>query len=73
MAQIPQYKMLIRTSSGALHRDRLFLMRKRWGERVRSESRPKMKVRVDIARPMMVRNWKCQPYASFMKLGNCTR
>ena len=31
-------------------------------EEVMSAKRPKMKQSVEIPRPIMVRNWKCQPY-----------
>ena len=45
MALIPQYKTEIRTSSGALHSEREFLMKKSFGERVMSARRPQMNVR----------------------------
>ena len=57
IALIPQYKILITISKGALHRDRLFLITKSFGESVRSASRPKTKVPVAMVRPMMVRYW----------------
>jgi hypothetical protein len=38
-----------------------FLARKREGESVRSARRPERKERVESERPIMVRNWKCQP------------
>lgn len=57
MALMPQYKILISTSKGALHRDKLFLTTKSVGERVMSARRPKAKVPVAMERPMMVRNW----------------
>ena len=44
-----------------MHIERLFLRRKRIREVVRSERRPKVKVRTARVRPIMVRNWKCQP------------
>jgi hypothetical protein len=31
-------------------------------EEVMSAKRPKMKQTVEMPRPIMVRNWKCQPY-----------
>jgi hypothetical protein len=34
-------------------------------EEVRSASRPSMKVRVEMSRPIMVRNWRCHPKESF--------
>jgi hypothetical protein len=33
-----------------------------------SAKRPIEKVKVERARPMMVRNWKCHPYESFLSL-----
>lgn len=53
----PQYKMLIKTSNGALQRDRLFLIKKSFGERVMSARRPKKKVPVAKVSPIMVRYW----------------
>jgi hypothetical protein len=38
---------------------------KRCGERNISERRPRVKVRVQIEMPRMVRNWRCQPKESF--------
>lgn len=57
MALIPQYRMLITTSKGALQRDKLFLTMNRVGERVISARRPKIKVPVAMVSPIMVRNW----------------
>ena len=57
MVEIVQYRIVIRTSSGAHHRDRLFLMAKRRCERVISARRPKPKVMVDTRRPIIVRYW----------------
>ena len=31
-------------------------------DEVMSATRPKMKQTVEMPRPIMVRNWKCQPY-----------
>ena len=50
-----QYSMLMRTSNGALHTRRAFLMRNNRGERVRSAREPTTKVMVARERPMMVR------------------
>lgn len=57
MAEIVQYSIVIRTSSGAHHRDRPFLIPKRLCERVMSAKRPKPKVMVDTRRPIIVRYW----------------
>jgi len=35
------------------------------GVEVRSARRPKMNVRVERERPIMVRNWRCQPNDEF--------
>jgi hypothetical protein len=35
------------------------------GVEVRSARRPKRKVSVEMRRPIMVRNWRCQPKESF--------
>jgi len=59
--QIPQYKILIKTSSGALHRERVFLIKKSLGESVRSARRPKTKVAYATVRPRIVRYCQCQP------------
>lgn len=40
---------------------RTFLSAKTLGERVRSDKRPKVKERVETARPMIVKYWRCQP------------
>jgi len=39
----------------------VFLRRKRAREEEMSEREPQVKVRVERARPRMVRYWKCQP------------
>jgi hypothetical protein len=59
MAHIPQYSSEIRTSSGAVHKARLFLIKNDVGESVRSATRPKMQVRVATASPRMVNNCQC--------------
>ena len=61
IAHKPQYKVLIRHSSGAEHMDRMFLTRKIRGDSVMSARDPAAKVRVASDRPMMVKYWKCQP------------
>ena len=53
--------MLIKVSKGALQNNKAFLTRKRRRDEVRSANSPKMKVSVVNARPIMVRNMKCQP------------
>ena len=53
--------MLIRTSRGVVHIESVFFRRKRMGDVLRSARIPVVKVRTARARPMMVRNWKCQP------------
>jgi len=73
IARRDQYRMLISTSRGVEVRVRMFFMRKRFGERVRSASRAVVKVVVARARPMIVRNWKCQPYDSFTGFGVTSR
>lgn len=55
IALIDQYNRLISTSSGALHNDRLFLMKKRVGDSVISASKPKMKVAYATVSPNMVK------------------
>ena len=57
----PQYRRLIRHSSGALATLSVFFSAKRRRLRVRSASRPAAQVAVARARPMMVRNCRCQP------------
>ena len=52
---IPQYKRLMRTSSGALHIDSAFLILNSRVERVMSAREPKKKVVVARDKPMMVR------------------
>lgn len=37
-------------------------------EDVMSARRPRAKQRVDIEMPIMVRNWRCQPYEEFCSL-----
>lgn len=61
--------MLISTSIGAAATARAFLILKMVRERVRSARAPKVKVMVERRRPMMVRNWRCQPNASFLGSG----
>jgi hypothetical protein len=46
---------------GADATERAFLTAKRRRLRVMSASSPKVKVKVERARPMIVRYWKCQP------------
>lgn len=46
--------------------DKRFLTRKSRADRVISANRPKIKVAVDRANPITVRNWKCEPYASLL-------
>jgi hypothetical protein len=38
---------------------------KRVGEEVMSARRPRVKQRVQMVMPRMVRNWRCQPKESF--------
>jgi len=61
MERRDQYKREIRSSRGAAMLARMFLVRKRRGERVRSEARAVVKERVERVRPIMVRYWRCQP------------
>lgn len=51
----------MRTSRGVVQIERVFFKRKRVGDVVASARMPTEKVRTARARPMMVRNWKCQP------------
>lgn len=51
----------MRTSRGVVQIERVFLRRKRVGDKVVFARRPVVKVRRARARPMMVRYWKCQP------------
>jgi hypothetical protein len=60
-ARNPQYRMVIRHSIGADATERAFFAAKRLRLRVKSARRPQAKVRVERARPMIVRYWKCQP------------
>jgi hypothetical protein len=53
--------MVIRHSIGADATERAFFAAKRLRLRVKSARRPQAKVRVERARPMIVRYWKCQP------------
>jgi hypothetical protein len=53
--------MVIRHSIGADATERAFFAANRRRLRVRSARRPQAKVRVERARPMIVRYWKCQP------------
>lgn len=57
----PQYKILIRTSIGALVTERMFFSLKRRVDKVISASRPIKKVKVARLRPRMVKCWKCRP------------
>ena len=57
-----QYSRLIKTSMGALVMEQAFLIWNTFGDMVKSARRPKKKVSVASKRPMMVRNWRCQPY-----------
>ena len=61
IARRPQYRVLIRHSSGAEHIESTFLTRNSRGEVVMSARAPTIKVKVARARPMIVRYWKCQP------------
>jgi hypothetical protein len=54
-ARRPQYRMLMRHSIGAEATERAFLTAKRRRLSVMSARRPKAKVKVERARPMMVR------------------
>ena len=60
-ARKPQYRILIRHSIGAEATESAFFAAKRRRLRVMSARRPKENVRVERARPMMVRYWKCHP------------
>lgn len=42
-------------------------------ELVMSAAKPARKVAEARARPMIVRNWKCQPYESLMGFGKSVR
>ena len=43
------------------------------GVEVRSARRPRRKVSVEMKRPIMVRNWRCQPKESFCRtLADCS-
>jgi len=52
---IPQYKIEMSTSRGALQRESEFLIRKRRGERVMSARKPEMNVKYATVRPRIVR------------------
>lgn len=52
---MPQYKIVISTSSGALHTLSAFLILNSRGESVASAREPKRKVRVARDNPMMVK------------------
>lgn len=60
-ADRPQYKMLIKTSSGALQTERAFFTRNSRCEAVTSATKAEMKVKLARERPRIVRYWKCQP------------
>lgn len=62
----PQYKTLINTSIGALHTRRTFLTANRRIDKNTSAARPTRFVSVAMQRPMMVKYWKCHPYASLL-------
>ena len=64
--RIPQYNKLISTSSGAEHTLSIFLTAKRREDMLMSASDPNAKVIVARERPIMVRYWKCHPYASLL-------
>lgn len=66
---IPQYKMLIRTSMGVTHTDKVFLSRNNRFDCVRSASEPSTNVAVAMDSPMMVRYWKCHPYEALLGVG----
>jgi len=68
----PQYRMLTRTSIGALITARTFLTRKSLLESVISDKRPIPKVAVARDRPIMVRYCICHPYESFIGFGLST-
>ena len=55
IALIVQYRILIRTSSGALQSERVFLMEKSVELRVMSARRPMVKVAYAMLRPRIVR------------------
>lgn len=61
MSRSDQYRVEIRTSSGAEVMLRKFLVRKRVGDMEMSAREAVRKVRVARVRPIMVRYWKCQP------------
>ena len=56
-----QYNMLIRVSRGALQNSKAFLARNKLRDDVMSARAPTTKVMYASVRPIMVRNWKCQP------------
>lgn len=57
----PQYKILIRTSIGALVTDRIFLTLKSRVDMVISARSPITKVKVARLKPRIVKCWKCRP------------
>lgn len=67
-ARMPQYNIVIRHSIGALATLSAFLMRNRRRLIVMSASKPTKKVLAAKESPMMVRYWRCHPYASFLIL-----
>lgn len=73
MALIPQYRILISTSKGAEHSERVFLTKKRVGESVMSARKPAIKVKYATVRPRMVKYCQCHPYESLMKVGKSVR
>ena len=70
---MPQYKILIKTSRGAEHSESVFLIKNNFGDNVRSARRPKMNVAIAILSPMMVKYCQCQPYESFIMVGQSMR
>jgi hypothetical protein len=54
-----QYSRAIRTSSGALQKDNIFLMKKSFGTKVISAKRPQTNVRVAPVRPKIVKYCQC--------------
>ena len=61
MALRVQYSRDISSDNGDATMLRTFLAVKRVGEPVRSDRKPKVNERVEKARPMFVRYWRCQP------------
>jgi hypothetical protein len=57
----------MRHSRGAEQTERTFLMRKSNGRSKISERKAERKVREAVRRPIIVRYWKCQPYAEELR------